>query len=283
MEYFCNICPRNCNKLRNENIGKGFCKLPSKIYIAHYGLHKFEEPCISGKNGSGTIFFSGCNLMCSYCQNETISRGVCGKALTEEEFIDIIKELENMGAENINLVTPTPYTENIISALKKYKPKVPVVYNTSGYEKAEIIERLLPYVDIFLTDFKYSDNEISKLSKVTNYREYAEESLKVMLKKNNIYQDDMMKQGVIVRHLVLPGFLENTFKTFEILNKLNVKTLSVMMQFVPVGKNCPINRTLTKFEYHKVLRELFKYNFDGFVQDLESATTEYIPDFKFIK
>lgn len=286
MIYQCNLCPRECKTLRTDFENKGFCKIPDKIFLSHYGLHHFEEPIISGKNGSGTIFFSGCNLKCEYCQNYEISRNVVGKSFSIEEFISVMKTLENdYKAENINLVSPTPYSHKIIEALKLYKPKIPIVYNTSGYEKPEIIKELLPYVDIFLTDFKYSDDVLAKkYSKVDNYTYFATESLKIMLQKPTIIENDIMKSGVICRHLVLPNNLENTKNVFNILKELNVELVSVMAQFTPNGNpSCDLNRVLTKREYNRVLDMVIDFNFDGFVQDKESFGKQYVPDFNLIK
>lgn len=282
----CDLCPRMCHALRTNETGNGFCHLPDKIYISHFGLHNFEEPVISGKKGSGTIFFSGCNLGCKYCQNYKISRGVCGKPFSTDEFIELIKKLEyEMGAENINLVTPTPYSNKIIEALKKYHPNIPVIYNTSGYERPQVIRELMDYVDIFLTDFKYSDDNLAKkYSGVNNYVDTAKESLKIMLEKPIITNNDMLKSGVIVRHLILPGHIENTINTLKILDELNVKTISLMSQFTPTGNDdCDLNRKITKREYQRVLNAMYPYDFDGYVQDLTSANKKYIPDFCFIK
>ena len=281
----CELCPRFCRTLRTDTYGYGFCGLPDKFYISHYGLHNFEEPVISCKNGSGTIFFSGCNLRCDYCQNFKISRTICGKEVTIEEFINIMKELENdMKAENINLVTPTPYSKLILEALKIYKPKIPIVYNTSGYERPEIIKELLPYVDIFLTDFKYGYDEIAeKYSHCKNYVHYAIESLKVMMTKENIVKDGKMYSGVIVRHLILPNNIKNTFEVLNILNNLKVQTISIMSQFTPINNNCDLNRTIDEREYKKVIFKLSQYNFDGYTQDLNSSGIEYVPKFKFVK
>lgn len=279
----CKDCPRMCLTERNSKVGFGYCKLPDKIYIAHYGIHNFEEPCISGKQGSGTIFFSGCNLKCEYCQNYEISRSVCGKGFSVSKFIDVIKSLENMNVENINMVSPTPYARHIIKAFKIYKPKIPVIYNTHGYERPEIIKKLMPYIDIFLTDFKYANNDYAKFSNCVDYEKFAKKSLKIMLEKPNIFENDMMKSGVIVRHLVLPGCLENTYKVLDILNEMKVEYVSIMSQFTPIYNKGYLNRKITTREYNLVLDKLYNYNFEGFVQDLESANKKYIPNFSLIK
>ena len=284
MIKYCKACPRKCMTQRSAKQGFGFCSCPDKIYLAHYGLHFFEEPVISGKNGSGTIFFSGCNLKCSYCQNYEISRQVCGKPFSVNQFISVMKELESKGAENINLVTPTPYSSLIIKALKKYKPSVPVVYNTSGYENPEVIKKLLPYIDIFLTDFKYSSDTYSYLSQAKDYSKYALESLKIMLTKPDTFdENEMMKTGVIVRHLVLPGMLENTFEVLKILSDNHARYVSIMAQFTPTKYSGELNRKITKKEYNKVLNELFKYDFEGFVQDLDSSGMQYVPTFSLLQ
>lgn len=275
-----------CNTLRTDEKGMGYCKIPDKIYLSHYGLHYYEEPVISGKNGSGTIFFSGCNLKCEYCQNYIISRDVCGKPFTVDEFIQVIKDLEKQNAENINLVSPTPYSHLIIEALKKYKPSIPIVYNTSGYERPEIIKELLPYVDIFLTDFKYGDDALAeKYSHCKNYVEFCKKSLIVMSEKENKFNNnDIMISGVICRHLILPNHIENTKKVLDILKELNIQIVSIMAQFTPIDNpSCDLNRVITKREYEKVLYMLDDYDFDGFVQDRDSSGKEYVPKFCFIQ
>ena len=286
----CNFCPRKCPVDRTKNIG--FCGASDKILINKIMLHYWEEPIISGtkqtkKRGSGAIFFGHCNLKCVYCQNYDISHGDYGKFYTIEELSNVFKQLEEKGATNINLVTPTHYSLYILQALKLYKPKIPVVWNTGGYESANIVEKLGGYVDIFLTDFKYFDNNLAiKYSSAPNYKENAISALKAMRKvcPQDIIKDGLMQKGIIVRHLVLPSHTQDSkdvLKTiFQVLGKNAI--VSLLSQYIPVGKASlypEINRRLKPVEYKIVKNYMYSLGLDGFVQELESASTKYIPDF----
>lgn len=293
MEKLCNICPRNCNINRDKTLG--FCKASNKIKISKVMQHFFEEPIISGteengtiKNGSGTIFFSSCNLKCCYCQNYEISTKAQGKEVSAEGLADIFKQLENAGVNNINLVTPTHYTEQIIEALKIYKPKIPIVWNTSGYEKAETIKMLDGYVDVFLTDLKYYSGEISgKLSLAPNYFEEASKAILEMRKivPEDITQNGLMKKGLIIRHLALPSHTEDSKQVLKwIYENLGNKTIvSLMSQYVPMGNASAypeINRKIKPLEYKILVNKLNEYGFtNAFTQEFESAETIYTPDF----
>lgn len=285
----CNACPRKCNIDRSNNYG--FCSCDEQVFVAKYMLHHWEEPIISGinlSNGSGTIFFSGCNLKCVYCQNHKISNSCCGKVYSIEELANLFKHLENMGALNINLVTPTHYQKQIIEALKIYKPKVPVVWNSSGYELAEEIEKLKDYIDIYLVDLKYMDKTLAfNLSKAKDYPQFATKAI-LQMKQNqprDIIENCLMQKGVIVRHLVLPNALENTFKCLDwIKNNLgDNQYISIMSQYTPCYKAKEvemINRKLHNIEYKRVVNYVNKLGFyNGFYQNLESANSSYIPDF----
>lgn len=284
----CKLCPRNCNAVRNENSGKGYCQMGTLPRIARVAPHMWEEPCISGTKGSGTIFFSGCVLFCVFCQNNKISSGGYGKSVTTEQLVDYIKKLESMGVHNINLVSPTPYIESIIDCFERYKPSIPVVYNTGGYEKAETIKRLDGIVDIYLPDIKYISPELSlKYSKAADYFEYASEALKEMVRqtgKPQFNSDGIMTKGTIVRHLILPQHTKNSIEVLEWLNKTfgDEILISLMGQYIPLGnadKYPEINRRITEREYNKVLDFLETTELDGFVQELSSAKKSYIPDF----
>lgn len=294
MENLCNICPRNCNVDRDKTLG--FCKATNKIKISKVMLHYFEEPIISGEstvtkkaNGSGTIFFSNCNLKCIYCQNNEISSEGLGKEISIEKLADIFKQIENAGANNINLVTPTHFTLQIIEALKIYKPKIPIVWNTSGYEKQETIKMLAPYVDIYLTDLKYYSSELSKkLSLAPNYFEEASKAI-LQMKKNqptDVITNGIMKKGVIVRHLVLPNQTKDSEHVIDwVYNNLGNETiLSLMSQYVPMGnaKTIPeINRKIRPIEYKILINKLKHLGFkNAYTQDYTSAETVYTPDFK---
>lgn len=286
----CNLCPRNCGIDRTKSVG--FCGATHKIKAARAALHFWEEPCISGTQGSGTVFFSGCNLACQYCQNYDISIGGFGKEITVERLGEIFLELQDKGAHNINLVTPTPYIPQIKAAIDLVRDKmhIPFVANVGGYEKAETIKELKGYIDIFLTDVKYKASEISKnYSKAPDYFKFAISSLEEMLKICGLPQLDsngIMRSGVIVRHLVLPGCRRDSI---EILNSLAEKfgtesfILSLMSQYTPNGhlQDYPeINRCTTAFEYNSVIDEALRLGFDNaYMQEKSSATAEYTPPF----
>ena len=290
--YICTLCPRNCKAVRRTDSSRGYCQTGTNIRVARIAPHRWEEPCISGTNGSGTIFFSGCVLSCVFCQNSKISTGGYGKDITTDELIGHIKRLEAMGVHNINLVSPTPYIESIIDCFEKYRPSVPIVYNTGGYEKAETIRRLDGIVDIYLPDMKYIRADIAKkYSNAENYFEYASSALEEMVRQTGEPQfdnDGMMKKGTIVRHLILP---QNTRNAIEVLNWLNDRfgtkiLVSLMAQYTPLGRaeDYPeINRKLTAREYHKVLDHMEMLDLDGFVQELSSAKKQFVPDFNIDK
>lgn len=283
-ENFCKNCPRECNV--NRNIKKGFCNLTNTIKIAKACLHFGEEPIISGKNGSGTIFFSGCTLKCVFCQNYNLSHKNFGKEITVLRLAEIFKELENNGANNINLVSPTPFVNQIIEALKIYKPKIPIVYNTSGYENVETIKKLKGFVDIYLTDLKlYSPENSQKYLNAKNYFEKTTLAIEEMLNQQPkvVLNNGLMKKGVIIRHLVMPNLIEESLNILDYIN-LNYKgsLLSLMSQFTP-NENCEnyieINRKLKPLEYKKVLLKAQSLKLNGFMQSLESATKKEIPIF----
>lgn len=282
----CELCPRKCGIDRNKQVG--FCGVTNTVKIARAGLHFWEEPIISGKEGSGTIFFSGCNLKCVYCQNYDISSEAFGKEITVERLAEIFKELEEKGANNINLVTPSHYVNQIVEALKIYKPKIPIVYNTSGYDLVETIQKLNGFVDIYLTDLKYCSAEYSKkYSKAEDYFLVATQAIKEMVKQQpkNIFKNDMLVKGVVVRHMVLPGLTQDSFNVLNwIKENLGEETIvSVMGQYTPYhnSKNYPeINRKLKPLEYKMVLNHFIKIGLkNGFSQELDSASEEYIPPF----
>ncbi len=282
----CNICPRHCNIDRNLNAG--FCNANNNLKIAKYMLHMWEEPIISGTNGSGAIFFSHCNLKCVYCQNAEISSLGKGKEISTNEFVGIIKQLETLGAHNINLVTPSHYTMQIIKALKLYKPSIPVVWNSNGYENVETIKQIKDIVDIYLVDMKYMDNDLaSTLSKAKDYPQICQQAILQMRKNQpiDILENGLMKKGVIVRHLVIPNEVDNSFEVLDwIHNNLGNNTyISLMSQYTPyhLAKDMPkYNRQLKAIEYKRVVNHLNQLGFiNGFQQELTSSSTCYIPDF----
>lgn len=286
----CNICPRKCNAERlplAEN-GEGFCGLGGAPRIARAALHFWEEPPISGENGSGTVFFSGCNLGCIFCQNKKISRGRFGKTVTPERLREIYEELINKGAHNINLVTPTHFADAVLASLEP-KLAVPVVYNCGGYESVETLKRFEGKIQIYLPDIKYSDNVLAKkYSAAPDYFETAKAAVKEMYRQTGKYDigdDGIMKKGIIIRHLILPGQLENTKKVIDwVKNEFapGEVLFSLMSQFTPVeGCNTDeLYRRLTKDEYSEIADYLFESGIeDGFMQELSSAKEEYIPQF----
>lgn len=263
--------------------------MPNKLKIAHYDLFMYEEPCISLGKGSGAIFFSGCNLKCEFCQNYEISTLGGGKFITTGELVDIMKELEGLGAENINLVTPSHYATNIIEALKIYKPSVPVIYNTNGYENEHMIETLSKYVDVFLPDFKYFSPVLSeKFSHCKDYFEVAYKAIKKMreLKTDIFDKNGKILQGVIIRHMILPLCTDDSIKLLNVIKESFPNTkVSLMSQYTPMGRAQyfkEINRTITKREYQKVLDEFTRLGLDGYTQKLSSADSKYTPKFKFL-
>ena len=282
----CNLCPNNCSVNRFSSVGR--CKIGANITVAKAYLHTWEEPVISGKNGSGTIFFSGCSLGCVFCQNYKISSDNFGKEITPSRLADIFKSLEEKGAENINLVTPTPHVYGIIDALNIYRPNIPIVYNSSGYESVETLKLLDGYVDVYLPDFKYYDNDLAyKFSNVRNYREITVNAIDEMLRQTGKpkIENVLIKKGVIIRHLVLPSHTSDSIKVMdEILARYSSNVLvSLMGQYTPVRHNdkyAELNRKVTPLEYKRVLRYMQNVGLtNGFCQELDSSATTYIPSF----
>lgn len=287
----CEVCPFKCKINRIEkNIGR--CGCDDKVKIAMYSLHNFEEPCISGKNGSGTVFFSNCNLQCIYCQNYKISQEHKGYEISIEELANIFLKQQEAGANNINLVTPTMYAYQIIEAIKIAKNnglKIPIIYNTNGYENVETIKDLKGYIDVYLPDLKYYNNEIAiKYSKAPNYFKIATDAILEMINQVGSPQFDengIIKKGVIIRHLVLPGHILNSKHILKWL-KENVEgkaMVSVMAQYFPTYKakeDKYLNRKLTKKEYEEIEEYLYLLNIEnGYMQDLGKHEEEYVPDF----
>jgi len=285
----CNICPHECNCNRYE--GKiGRCKATDKIRIALYSIHDFEEPCISGKKGSGTIFFSNCNLNCVYCQNYEISQLGKGKDITIEELSDIFLYQQEKGVENVNLVTPTSYTIQIIEAIKIARRKgfkLPIIYNTNGYEKVETLKLLEGYIDVYLPDLKYAENELAfKYSKIDNYFEIATKAILEMIRQVGVPKfntNGIIEKGVIVRHLVLPNNIENSKKVLKWIKENLPKEvyISIMAQYFPTYKAKEIddlNRKLTKEEWEEIQDYINELEFEnGYVQELGEHEEEYVP------
>ena len=287
----CNICPHRCGA--NRMNGKtGRCKATDKVKVALASIHNFEEPCISGKNGSGTVFFSNCNLNCVFCQNYEISQLGKGKEISIEELADIFIKQQNKNVHNINLVTPTIYIYQIIEAIKLARDKglkIPIVYNSNGYENVEALKHLKGYIDIYLPDLKYSNNEIAyKYSNIKNYYENAVQAIKEMYNQVGtpiIDENGIMKKGLMIRHLVLPNQLQNSKDVLKWINDNMDKKVfvSVMAQYFPTykAKHFPeISRKLTKEEYNEIEQYLYSLDLEnGYIQELGEHEEEYVPDF----
>ena len=288
----CTVCPHMCKVNRLENkIGR--CGCNDKIKIALASLHMFEEPCITGKNGSGTVFFSHCNLNCVYCQNYEISQLQNGKEISVQELADIFIEQQNKGAENINLVTPTMYVYQIIEAIKIAKPhglKIPIVYNSNGYESIDTIKLLNGYIDVYLPDLKYSDNSLAKeYSNVNNYFEIATNAIMEMYYQVGLPQfseDGLIKKGVLIRHLILPNHVDNSKKVLDWIKSSLPKDIyvSIMAQYFPTHKAHEyenLNRKIYDTELEEIKNYLsFLGIHNGYIQELGTHEEEYVPDFK---
>ncbi len=283
----CTLCPRRCGVDRTRG-QLGFCKMPGQIHAARAGVHYWEEPVISGSFGSGAVFFSGCTLKCAFCQNYDISQENFGKPLTSAELRAAFERLIDEGVQNINLVTPTHFLPDILPALEPKLP-VPVVYNCGGYESVETLRQLEGKIDVYLPDFKYSDNALAKrLSSAPDYFETASAAILEMYRQvgKPVLEDDEMKRGVLLRHLVLPGCVDNSlgvldwiaehFRSGDIL-------FSLMSQYVPMGRAAempPFDRRITELEYDSVLSYMMLLGIeDGYTQDFSSAERGYTPSF----
>lgn len=284
----CSICPRKCNADRENSVG--FCKSPAEFRLARAALHFWEEPCISGENGSGTVFFSGCNLKCVYCQNYEISIENKGIVVDDSRLIEIFKSLIEQGAENINLVNPTHYADRLANLFEKWHCPVPVVYNTSGYESTQTLKMLDGIVDIYLTDFKYiRPDKAQKYSNAPDYPEVAKNALAEMKWQVQGYEFDssgVMQKGVMVRHLVLPQNTNSALRIIDYIAENYSDTyLSIMAQYVPCGSlenYTEINRKITEREYNKVVDYALQTGLENvFIQQTESAEKEFIPPFDF--
>ena len=287
----CEICPHKC-KVNRALGNRGRCRCNDKIKIALASIHNYEEPCISGKNGSGTIFFSNCNLKCIYCQNYEISQLDKGKEITIDHLAEIFINQQNKNVNNINLVTPTMYVPQIIEAIKIARNnglKIPIIYNSNGYENVETIKMLDGYIDVYLPDLKYYSNEIAKkYSKIDNYFSNAVSAIKEMQKQvgNPIFNEDgIIQKGVIIRHLILPNHILNTKKILKYIKEnFDENTyISVMAQYFPTYKakdDDKINRKISKKEYREVEEYLYLLNLkNGYIQELGEHEEEYVPNF----
>ena len=282
----CELCPRKCGVDRGKTVG--FCGMSNKIKAARAGLHHWEEPCISGTNGSGTVFFSGCVMRCAYCQNFRISAGGEGAEISTSRLAEIFMELKGQGAHNINLVSPTQFVPQIIEALDMVRGKldIPVVYNTGGYERVETLRLLDGYIDIYLPDVKYFSEEAARLSQAPNYFETAMAAVEEMVRQTGKpeFDGELLKKGTIVRHMVLPYLYKDSVEVIKrVGDRFGDKILfSLMSQYTPFhkAKDDPrLNRRITTFEYNKALDAVMEAGLHGYMQERSSAKEEYTPDF----
>lgn len=291
-EQECRICPRGCGVSRVDG-HTGFCGADARLRVARAALHMWEEPCLSGTEGSGTVFFSGCNLRCVFCQNHSISHAEAGEFITVERLSDIYLELQASHANNINLVTPTHYVPQIIESLDLARAKglrLPVVYNSGGYESVDTVRMLKGYVDVWMPDFKYRSDELAaRYSGAADYFERASEALAEMVSQTggvNLFDENgIMTKGVIVRHLVLPGHVDDSKRVLRYLHETFGSSIyiSIMNQFTPVtdlSAYPEINRTLTEEEYSRTVEFAERIGIEqGFVQDGPTALESFIPEF----
>lgn len=284
----CTLCPRNCGVDRERE--KGYCVSGSIPRLSRAALHFWEEPCISGDKGSGTVFFTGCNLRCIYCQNYEISSGGVGIEMSDDDIMRTFDKLIEQGANNINLVTPSHFNDSIVRILKKYNSPVPIVYNCSGYESLDSIKALEGLVQIYLPDFKYAENTLAqKYSKAPDYYETVTAALKLMYEQVGgleLNENGIAQKGLIIRHMVLPGALSNTKKVLRWIkeNLPDDVAVSLMSQYTPCGKAMempPLNRKISKYEYQIAVDTMLDLNFEnGFIQSRKSAQKDFIPDFQ---
>ena len=280
----CRLCPRACGVNRSQG-ELGFCRCPDTALVAKAMLHKWEEPVLAGQGGSGAVFFGGCTLGCRYCQNAAISRGAVGKAMDREELRKLFESLIAQGAENIDLVTPTQYLPTILPALTP-KLSVPVVYNSGGYERPEVLEALAGAVDIFLPDMKYADSALAQaLSGAKDYFPVAAAAIRKMAEITGPveFSGEKVKKGTIIRHLILPGHIENSLKVLDWIGETFAPgqvLVSLMRQYTPMpGLQPPFDRQITQQEYEAVLSWMYLNDLEGFTQEEAAADRSCIPDF----
>ena len=290
MIYKCTLCPRKCGADRSNSTG--ICGAGGNAIVARASLHKWEEPCISYKNGAGTVFFSVCNLHCCFCQNNKISNKLFGKVITDRQLADIFLRLRDSGADNIDLVTPTHFVPNIINALDmiKHKLDIPVVFNCGGYELKEMIDMLDGYVDVYLPDLKYFSSDISsKYSNAPDYFEYASEAILAMIKqvgKLTFNSEGGLMKGTVIRHMVLPSHRHDSIKLIEWIADNTSRDdvlVSIMNQYTPFDfiseEFGELKRKVTKMEYNSVINRAAELGINGFAQERSSASEDYVPDF----
>ena len=288
MDYTaCALCPRACGV--NRAAGElGVCRMPGRLQVAKVMRHEWEEPALAGPGGSGAIFFSGCTLVCLYCQNEEISAGGFGREMSAPALRRTMEELIAQGAENIDLVTPTHFLPDILPALSP-KLSVPVVYNCGGYESVETLRHLEGLVDIYLPDLKYADGALAaRLSGAADYVPVAAAAIREMVRQTGPYQmeGERLRRGVMIRHLILPGQIENSLRVLDWIGETfprGTVLVSLMRQYTPMPRVAgmpPLDRQVTQEEYEAVLSWMYLNNLEGFTQEAEAASEKYIPNFK---
>lgn len=283
----CHLCPRNCGALRNETEGHGFCRLPEEMRIARVQPHLWEEPPISGTRGTGAVFFSGCTLRCAYCQNADISHRNLGRAFTPWQLADSLRRLVDAGVHSISFITATPYVEKILETLDIYRPLVPLVWNTSGYETLDTLHRLEGVIDIYLPDLKHYSPAMGKLcAKAEDYFAVTSAAIVEMCRQTGapVYDENgLMRRGVIVRHLILPGLTSESLTLLDwVKDNLPPGTpVSLMRQYVPCNNvSIPgLNRTITTREYRRVREHMQALELPGFLQEATSASADFVPLF----
>ncbi|MDD3336012.1 MAG: radical SAM protein [Eubacteriales bacterium] len=283
----CTLCPRRCGAWRDENEGNGFCHMGTLPMVSRAAVHRWEEPCISGKRGSGTIFFTGCSLGCVFCQNERISHHPLGRRMSVSELSELFRRVEELGVHNINLVTPTHFAPAILEALSMRKPSVPVVWNSSGYEALETIQAAKGLVDVYLPDFKYfSEKTAADLADAPDYFPVALAAIQAMCSQTGlpVYDEEgMMLKGTMVRHLILPLRINESLAILDtIADQLPKGTpVSLMRQYTPmnVTEKKGLDRLLTAREYARVFDHMLALGLDGYVQEKKAADSGYTPDF----
>jgi len=284
----CRLCPRQCGINRYEK--QGFCDTGAEALVAKASLHQWEEPCISYRNGAGTVFFSGCNLHCCYCQNNKISNELFGRSLTNRQLADVFLRLQDKGADNIELVTPTHFVPDIINALDivKHRLEIPVIYNTGGYELTETIGLLNGYIDVYMPDIKYFSPEVSaRYSNAPNYFEYASSAVISMTSQTGkpVYNNDGgLIKGTLIRHMVLPKHRHDSMKIIDwIAQNVPNALVSIMNQYTPFDfideKYTEIKRRVTKMEYNSVVRHATDLGINGYTQQSSAVGEKYVPDF----
>ena len=285
MDYVnCSLCPRKCGVDRTAG-ETGFCGCPGTALVAKAMLHKWEEPALAGSGGSGAVFFGGCTLKCKYCQNSAISGGPVGQTMDSTQLRALFEDLIARGAENIDLVTPTHFLPDIVPALSPKLP-VPVVYNCGGYESVNTLRQLEGLVDIYLPDFKYAESRLARaLSASVDYFPVAKKAIKEMVRQTGpvVWEGDKVVRGTIIRHLILPGHVDNSLKVLDWIGENFAPgevLVSLMRQYTPMpGLEAPLDRRVTDEEYEAVLSWMYLNDLEGFTQEAEAADTVYIPDF----